>query len=81
MSNAKLQDCLEPGLRVTVSPATAGGGAAVRIQANREGLISLARLLLYMTQPNVPPGVAVDLRIAGALDAASELDVLLVREV
>ena len=42
--------------------------------------MTLARLFLFMTQPNVHPGVAVDLKLAGAVDPASPTNVLIVRE-
>ena len=80
MTQVKLPECLEPGHRIAVASTTADGKPAVLIRANREGMVTLARLFLFMTQPNVPPGVSVDLGIAGAVDAAAGLNVLIQRE-
>ncbi len=78
MPEVKLLECLEPGHRIRVSETTAGGKPALKITANREGMVTLARLMLFMTQPNAKPGVAVDLSILGALDGGS--NILLERE-
>ena len=79
MAEVKLLECLEPGHRISVSETTAEGRPAIRLMANREGMVTLARLMLFMTQPNAKPGVAVDLAILGAIDKAG-LNLLLVRE-
>jgi hypothetical protein len=79
MAEVKLLECLEPGHRIAVSEATADGRPALRVTANREGMVTLARLMLFMTQPNAKPGVAVDLGVLGAIEK-SGLNLLLVRE-
>ena len=80
MTTVKITECLEPGHKISVTPTTADGKPAIQIKANREGMVTLARLFLFMTQPNVPPGVSVDLGIAGAVDAAKGPNILVARE-
>ncbi len=78
MAEVKLLECLEPGHHISVFDSAPGARKAVTIKANREGMVTLARLMLFMTQPNATPGVAVDLEVLGAL--APGLNLLLVRE-
>ncbi len=78
MAEVKLLECLEPGHRITVTESTADGRKSITVRANREGMVTLARLMLFMTQPNARPGIAVDLNILGAL--APGLNLLLERE-
>jgi hypothetical protein len=80
MTHVHIPECLEPGARVVVTETTADGRPAILVAANREGLVTLARLLLFMTQPNAKPGIALDVGVCGALDPASTRTLLIKKD-
>lgn len=71
-----LPECREPNHRIALECEN----DVVRIRANREGMVTLARLFLFLTQPSCAPGAEVDLRHAGVVSTPGTLNLIVERE-